>query len=103
MQYQRDMYEKCSKGGLLEKINDSPLISSFLSGSEQENERVASTPPKSEPERYLVHSILPTLQKAVLATLKEARSQKALERKYTKFDPIDFLSEYAVWIINSES
>ncbi|GCB71448.1 hypothetical protein scyTo_0008841 [Scyliorhinus torazame] len=59
------------------------------------------TPPPDQktcsPKQYLEHYIFPVLLPGLFETLKQAKIEKCFERKRTKFNACDFLSE---WLYN---
>lgn len=67
-------------------------------------DRCATPPPPSPqpppdpktclPREYLEHYIFPVLLPALEEMLREAKTEKCFERKRTKFNPMDFLTEY---------
>ncbi|XP_060074858.1 IQ domain-containing protein K-like [Ylistrum balloti] len=56
------------------------------------------TPPppkeKCNPREYLEHYVFPVLLPALEEMLRQAKKEKCLERKRTKFNALDFLTEY---------
>jgi hypothetical protein len=49
---------------------------------------------RCDPKKYLEHYIFPTLLPALEELLKQAKSEKCFERKKTRFNAADFLTEY---------
>ena len=48
----------------------------------------------NETERQTVRELIPTLQQGFVEMIGEARKEKAFQRKYNRFDPVDFLARY---------
>ena len=47
-----------------------------------------------EIERQTVQKLIPILQSGFVEMIAEARKEKAFQRKYNRFDPVDFLAQY---------
>merc|ERR1711879_901426 len=90
-QNEREDYKLAEKLGLLKAtVEHSPLRSHFLS----DEQRQKATIREGEIERRMVADLMPILQSGFVDMISEARKQKAFQRKYNRFDPVDFLVQY---------
>merc|ERR1712010_46358 len=84
---EKQKYEQAFTNGLLEEIKQSPLKTYY--GCDHDE-----TVLQNEIERKMVREVMGLIHTGIVDMIEHARKEKAFERKFTRFDPIDFLSEY---------
>merc|ERR1712183_132466 len=90
-QGETEKYLAAEKLNMLSNIEHSPLKSHFLSQNAASDE---NTIRPNEIERQTVKQLMPILQQGFVEMIGAARKEKTFQRKYHRFDPVDFLSNY---------
>merc|ERR1712167_341288 len=84
---ENEKYLAAQELNMLSNIEHSPLKSHFLSQNAASDE---NTIRPNEIERQTVRQLIPILQQGFVEMIGEARKEKTFQRKYHRFDPVDF-------------